>query len=89
MTDAAGTLPLLAPMSEVAGRLSIQAAARCLEKAAGGSGVIERKRDDRPLLQLEQMLVGKPLRAGTGQDYAESIHEVSGSNDETRMTNDE
>lgn len=40
VTDAAGTLPLLAPMSEVAGRLSIQAAARCLEKAAGGSGVL-------------------------------------------------
>lgn len=40
VTDASGGLPLLAPMSEVAGRLSIQAAARCLEKAAGGSGVL-------------------------------------------------
>src|SRR5690606_25835303 len=40
VTDASGALPLLAPMSEVAGRLSIQAAARCLEKAAGGSGVL-------------------------------------------------
>lgn len=35
-----GALPLLTPMSEVAGRLSIQAAARCLEKHAGGSGVL-------------------------------------------------
>jgi len=35
-----GTLPLLAPMSEVAGRLSIQAGAWCLEKAHGGRGVL-------------------------------------------------
>jgi len=35
-----GTLPLLAPMSEVAGRLSVQAGAHCLEKANGGSGVL-------------------------------------------------
>lgn len=40
VTDAQGGLPLLAPMSEVAGRLSIQAAARCLEKSAGGAGVL-------------------------------------------------
>jgi alanine dehydrogenase len=35
-----GSLPLLAPMSEVAGRLSVQAGAHCLEKAHGGSGVL-------------------------------------------------
>ncbi|MBB4003135.1 alanine dehydrogenase [Aurantimonas endophytica] len=40
VTDARGGLPLLAPMSEVAGRLSIQAAARALEKAQGGRGVL-------------------------------------------------
>ena len=40
VTDARGGLPLLAPMSEVAGRMSVQAAARCLEKAQGGSGVL-------------------------------------------------
>jgi alanine dehydrogenase len=40
VTDERGHLPLLAPMSEVAGRLSIQAGARCLEKAQGGSGVL-------------------------------------------------
>jgi len=39
VTDRKGHLPLLAPMSEVAGRLSIQAGAWCLEKALGGSGV--------------------------------------------------
>jgi len=40
VTDAQGGLPLLAPMSEVAGRMSIQAAAHALEKAQGGSGVL-------------------------------------------------
>jgi alanine dehydrogenase len=40
VTDNNGALPLLAPMSEVAGRLSIQAGAWCLEKAHGGSGVL-------------------------------------------------
>ena len=40
VTDANGHLPLLAPMSEVAGRMSIQAGACCLEKERGGSGVL-------------------------------------------------
>jgi alanine dehydrogenase len=40
VTDASGHLPLLAPMSEVAGRLSIQAAAQALEKAHGGRGIL-------------------------------------------------
>ncbi|HMM75212.1 MAG TPA: alanine dehydrogenase [Gammaproteobacteria bacterium] len=35
-----GSLPLLAPMSEVAGRLSIQAGARCLEHDVGGAGLL-------------------------------------------------
>lgn len=40
VTDGHGHLPLLQPMSEVAGRLSIQAGAHCLERALGGSGVL-------------------------------------------------
>ncbi|MFT6464710.1 MAG: alanine dehydrogenase [Halopseudomonas sp.] len=40
VTDARGHLPLLAPMSEVAGRMAIQAGAGCLEKARGGRGVL-------------------------------------------------
>ncbi|NNF17595.1 MAG: alanine dehydrogenase [Gammaproteobacteria bacterium] len=40
VTDQHGTLPLLAPMSEVAGRLSVQAGAHCLEKSKGGLGVL-------------------------------------------------
>jgi alanine dehydrogenase len=38
--DATGRLPLLAPMSEVAGRLSVQAGARFLERPQGGAGVL-------------------------------------------------
>lgn len=38
--DVNGTLPLLKPMSEVAGRLSIQEAAKYLEKPFGGRGVL-------------------------------------------------
>ncbi len=40
VTGPDNSLPLLAPMSEVAGRLSVQAGAYCLEKAQGGAGVL-------------------------------------------------
>jgi len=40
VTAADGSLPLLVPMSEVAGRMSVQVAAHCLEKANGGLGVL-------------------------------------------------
>ena len=40
VTDNNGALPLLAPMSEVAGRMAIQAGAHYLEKAQGGNGTL-------------------------------------------------
>ena len=40
VTDKAGGLPLLAPMSEVAGRMSVQVGAHCLEKEQGGMGIL-------------------------------------------------
>jgi alanine dehydrogenase len=40
VTDGKGGLPLLAPMSQVAGRLSIQAGAAALERVHGGSGIL-------------------------------------------------
>ena len=40
VTDRQGTLPLLTPMSEVAGRMAAQEAARCLERTQGGRGVL-------------------------------------------------
>ncbi len=40
VTDARGGLPLLAPMSEVAGRMAVQVGAHCLEKEQGGLGIL-------------------------------------------------
>ena len=40
VTDETGGLPLLAPMSEVAGRMSIQVGAHCLEREQGGAGIL-------------------------------------------------
>ena len=40
LTDAEGSLPLLTPMSEIAGRLSVQEGAKYLEKPFGGRGVL-------------------------------------------------
>src|SRR5207302_1564093 len=40
VTDKSGGLPLLAPMSEVAGRMSVQVGAHCLEKEQGGMGIL-------------------------------------------------
>jgi alanine dehydrogenase len=40
VTSPAGGLPLLAPMSEVAGRMAVQAGAYYLEKAHGGKGIL-------------------------------------------------
>ncbi len=40
ITSDSGQLPLLTPMSEVAGRMSIQAGAYCLEKSHGGAGIL-------------------------------------------------
>ncbi len=40
VTDSVGGLPLLKPMSEVAGSMSVQAGAHALEKAQGGLGVL-------------------------------------------------
>lgn len=40
VTDSRGGLPLLSPMSEVAGRLAIQAGSHALQKASGGRGIL-------------------------------------------------
>ncbi len=40
VTATDGSLPLLTPMSEVAGRMSVQVGAHCLQKANGGNGVL-------------------------------------------------
>ncbi|OQM75855.1 alanine dehydrogenase [Manganibacter manganicus] len=58
VTDDRGGLPLLAPMSEVAGRLSIQAGATALQKANGGRGIL--------LGGVPGVLPGKVLVIGGG-----------------------
>jgi alanine dehydrogenase len=58
VTAADGSLPLLTPMSEVAGRLSIQAGAYALQKANGGRGVL--------LGGVPGVLPGKVLVIGGG-----------------------
>ena len=40
VTDASNALPLLRPMSQIAGRMSVQASAHWLETAAGGKGIL-------------------------------------------------
>lgn len=40
VTDATGALPLLAPMSEVAGRLAIEAAGEAMRRSNGGAGIL-------------------------------------------------
>lgn len=40
LADAEGRLPLLTPMSEIAGRMSIQEGAKCLERPMGGQGLL-------------------------------------------------
>ncbi len=40
VSDSRGKLPLLSPMSEVAGRMAVQVGAHCLEMSAGGRGVL-------------------------------------------------
>ncbi|MBV8913194.1 MAG: alanine dehydrogenase, partial [Acetobacteraceae bacterium] len=40
VTDARGGLPLLAPMSEVAGRMSVQVGAQYLQRSHGGAGIL-------------------------------------------------
>jgi alanine dehydrogenase len=48
VTDAGGTLPLLAPMSSVAGRMAPQVAAHFLERPHGGRGILLGGIDDVP-----------------------------------------
>ena len=65
VTDASGGLPLLKPMSQVAGRMSIQAGATALEKANGGRGVL--------LGGVPGVLPAKVCVIGGGQIYAQAL----------------
>jgi alanine dehydrogenase len=52
ITDAAGKLPLLSPMSKIAGRMAPQVAAHFLERPQGGRGILLGKVDRIPAAQV-------------------------------------
>jgi alanine dehydrogenase len=63
-------LPILSPMSAIAGRLAVQAGAWCLQKQNGGSGVL--------LPGLEGIPAGKIIIVGAGNVGANALHVAHG-----------
>ena len=63
-------LPILSPMSAIAGRLAVQAGAWCLQKQNGGSGVL--------LPGLEGIAAGKVAIIGAGNVGANALHVAHG-----------
>ncbi len=63
--EADGSLPILAPMSAIAGRLSLQVGAWCLQKHNGGSGVL--------LSGLEDIAPGRVTILGAGNVGANAL----------------
>ena len=70
VTDAQGRLPLLAPMSRIAGRLSVQVGAWALQMANGGSGVL--------LGGVPGVPPGKVVVIGAGVAGANAVQIASG-----------
>ncbi len=70
VTSPQGTLPLLAPMSEIAGRMSIQAGAAALEKPRGGRGVL--------LAGVPGVAPGKIVILGAGNVGAHAAYVAAG-----------
>jgi alanine dehydrogenase len=70
VTGPNNSLPLLAPMSEVAGRMSIQAGANCLEIQNGGNGVL--------LSGVPGVLPGKVVILGGGVAGSNAVHVAVG-----------
>lgn len=63
-------LPILSPMSAIAGRLAVQAGAWCLQKQNGGSGVL--------LPGLDGIAAGKVVIVGAGNVGANALHVAHG-----------
>ena len=70
VTDAAGRLPLLAPMSEVAGKIATQAGAFMLERPLGGRGLL--------LGGVAGVAAGKVLIIGGGVSGTQAAHVAIG-----------
>ncbi len=65
-----GSLPILAPMSAIAGRLAVQMGAWCLQKANGGSGML--------LPGLEGIAAGRVVILGGGNVGGNALHVAHG-----------
>src|SRR3979490_1118226 len=72
-----GALPILAPMSAIAGRLAVQAGAWCLQKQNGGSGVL--------LPGLEGVPAGKLGVLGAGNVGSNALAVAHGMGAEVRV----
>lgn len=70
VTDAVGRLPLLAPMSRIAGRMSIQIGAWALQMQNGGSGVL--------LPGVQDVAPGKVVVLGAGASGSNAVHVAAG-----------
>jgi len=70
VTDAEGRLPLLAPMSRIAGRMSIQIGAWALQMQNGGSGVL--------LPGVQGVPPGKVVVLGAGTSGRNAVHVAAG-----------
>jgi alanine dehydrogenase len=68
VTDAAGKLPLLAPMSKVAGRMAAQVAAHVLERPHGGRGILLGGVDDVPAAEV--VVLGGGVVGGNATEVA-------------------
>ena len=68
--EANGRLPILAPMSAIAGRLAVQVGAWCLQKQNGGSGVL--------LSGFESVPPGKVVILGAGSAGANALAAAQG-----------
>src|SRR3989475_696717 len=72
-----GSLPILAPMSAIAGRLAVQAGAWCLQKQNGGSGVL--------LPRLEGVPAGRGLILRAGHVRSNALAVAHGMGAEVRV----
>ena len=72
-----GSLPILAPMSAIAGRLAVQAGAWCLQKQNGGSGVL--------LPGLEGVPAGRVVIVGAGNVGSNALAVARGMGAEVRV----
>ena len=91
ITDAAGKLPLLSPMSKIAGRMAPQVAAHFLERPQGGRGILLGKVDRIPAAQVLVLgggIVGSnaaQIALGMGADVCIGVRNPAAVNELTQQ----